>query len=72
MPRTSRHLPNDVLRELHGFIHMFEDTPEFVARDWMKPEIVYFPARDGLDVAGPAASRSGVSASNQYRSRSKG
>src|SRR5205814_1032718 len=22
----------DVLRELHGFIHMFEDTPEFVAR----------------------------------------
>jgi len=30
--RTSRHIPNDVLRELHGFIHMFEDTPEFVAR----------------------------------------
>ncbi|MDR2852304.1 MAG: arginine/lysine/ornithine decarboxylase [Burkholderiaceae bacterium] len=30
--KTSRHLPNDVLRELHGFIHMFEDTPEFVAR----------------------------------------
>ncbi len=30
--RTSRHLPNDVLRELHGFIHMFEDTPEFIAR----------------------------------------
>ena len=30
--RTSRHLPNEVLRELHGFIHMFEDTPEFVAR----------------------------------------
>jgi arginine decarboxylase len=30
--RTSRHLPNDILRELHGFIHMFEDTPEFVAR----------------------------------------
>ncbi|GAA6141017.1 arginine/lysine/ornithine decarboxylase [Hydrogenophaga sp. 5NK40-0174] len=29
---TSRHLPNDILRELHGFIHMFEDTPEFVAR----------------------------------------
>src|ERR1700761_3441270 len=27
--RTSRHLPNDILRELHGFIHMFEDTPEF-------------------------------------------
>lgn len=30
--RTSRDLPNDVLRELHGFIHMHEDTPEFVAR----------------------------------------
>ena len=30
--RTSRHIPNDVLKELHGFIHMNEDTPEFVAR----------------------------------------
>ncbi|GIX25365.1 MULTISPECIES: arginine/lysine/ornithine decarboxylase [Caldimonas] len=30
--RTSQHIPNDVLKELHGFIHMFEDTPEFVAR----------------------------------------
>ena len=30
--RTARHIPNDVLRELHGFIHMFEDTPEFIAR----------------------------------------
>ena len=30
--KTSQHLPNDVLRELHGFIHMFEDTPEFVAK----------------------------------------
>ena len=30
--RTSRHIPNNVLKELHGFIHMFEDTPEFVAR----------------------------------------
>ncbi|MFT4103201.1 MAG: arginine/lysine/ornithine decarboxylase [Burkholderiaceae bacterium] len=30
--RTSQHIPNEVLRELHGFIHMFEDTPEFVAR----------------------------------------
>ncbi len=30
--RTSRHIPNDVLKELHGFIHMFEDTPEFIAR----------------------------------------
>ena len=25
--RTSRHIPNDILRELHGFIHMYEDTP---------------------------------------------
>ena len=30
--KTSAHLPNDILRELHGFIHMFEDTPEFVAK----------------------------------------
>ncbi len=30
--RTARHIPNDILRELNGFIHMFEDTPEFVAR----------------------------------------
>ena len=30
--RTSRHIPNAILKELHGFIHMFEDTPEFVAR----------------------------------------
>ena len=30
--RTTRHIPNDVLRELHGFLHMFEDTPEFMAR----------------------------------------
>lgn len=30
--RTSRHIPNDILKELHGFIHMYEDTPEFVAR----------------------------------------
>ena len=30
--RTSQHIPNEILRELHGFIHMFEDTPEFNAR----------------------------------------
>lgn len=30
--KTSQHIPNDILRELHGFIHMFEDTSEFVAR----------------------------------------
>jgi len=29
---TSRHIPNQVLKELHGFIHMYEDTPEFIAR----------------------------------------
>ena len=30
--KTARHIPNDILRGLHGVIHMFEDTPEFVAR----------------------------------------
>jgi len=30
--RTARHIPNDILRELHGFIHMYEDTPAFIAR----------------------------------------
>ncbi len=30
--RTARHIPNDILRELSGFIHMLEDTPEFLAR----------------------------------------
>ncbi len=30
--RTSQHITNDILRELHGFIHMFEDTPEFIAK----------------------------------------
>lgn len=30
--RTSRHIPNDILKELHGFIHAHEDTPEFVAK----------------------------------------
>ena len=34
--RTTRHLPNDVLRELHGFIHMYEDTPEFIARNVLR------------------------------------
>jgi len=34
--RTSRHIPNDILRELHGFIHMHEDTPEFVARHMIR------------------------------------
>ena len=29
---TSRDLPTDVLREMHGFMNMFEDTNEFMAR----------------------------------------
>ncbi len=43
--RTSRHIPNDILRELHGFIHMFEDTPEFVARHILREAKTYI---DGL------------------------
>ena len=39
--RTSQHLPNDILRELHGFIHMFEDTPEFVARHIVREAKAY-------------------------------
>lgn len=45
--RTSSHIPNDVLRELHGFIHMFEDTPEFVAR------YIVREARNYLDKLAP-------------------
>ncbi len=43
--RTSQHIPNDILRELHGFIHMFEDTPEFVARHIIREARAYL---DGL------------------------
>ncbi len=39
--KTSRHLPNDILRELHGFIHAFEDTPEFVARHIIREAKAY-------------------------------
>ncbi|WP_310449594.1 arginine/lysine/ornithine decarboxylase [Sulfuritalea sp.] len=39
--RTSRHIPNDILRELHGFIHMFEDTPEFIAKHVMREAKAY-------------------------------
>ena len=46
--RTSRHVPNDILRELHGFIHMFEDTPEFVARHIIREAKSYL---DGLSPA---------------------
>ena len=30
---TSRHIRTTSRQELHGFIHMFEDTPEFIARN---------------------------------------
>ena len=43
--RTCQHIPNDILRELHGFIHMFEDTPEFVARHIIREAKSYL---DGL------------------------
>ncbi|MES3036680.1 MAG: arginine/lysine/ornithine decarboxylase [Bdellovibrionota bacterium] len=39
--RTSRHIPNDILKELHGFIHMHEDTPEFVARHIIRETRAY-------------------------------
>ncbi|HMV17639.1 arginine/lysine/ornithine decarboxylase [Zoogloea sp.] len=42
--RTSRHIPNDVLRELHGFIHMYEDTPEFIARNVVREARAYMDA----------------------------
>src|SRR5262245_3408925 len=45
--RTSQHLPNDILRELHGYVHMFEDTPEFVARHIIRE------ARSYLDGVAP-------------------
>lgn len=43
--RTSRHIPNDVLRELHGFIHMYEDTPEFIARMILREAKTYLDSR---------------------------
>ena len=43
--RTSRHIPNDVLRELHGFIHMYEDTPEFIARMILREAKSYLESR---------------------------
>ncbi|RYF16816.1 MAG: lysine decarboxylase [Comamonadaceae bacterium] len=39
--KTSQHLPNDILRELHGFIHMYEDTPEFMARHIIREARAY-------------------------------
>lgn len=45
--RTSRHIPNEILRELNGFIHMYEDTPEFVAR------VILREVKDYLDSLPP-------------------
>ncbi|HAW86427.1 MAG: lysine decarboxylase [Spirochaetes bacterium GWD1_61_31] len=39
--RTSRHIPNEVLKELDGFIHMFEDTAEFIARNIIREAKAY-------------------------------
>ncbi|MGR6075082.1 Orn/Lys/Arg family decarboxylase [Achromobacter xylosoxidans] len=39
--QTARHLPNDILRQLQGVIHMFEDTPEFVARHLVREARAY-------------------------------
>jgi arginine decarboxylase len=39
--KTSQHLPNAILRELHGFIHMYEDTPEFMARHILREARAY-------------------------------
>ena len=56
--RTSRHIPNDILRELHGFIHMFEDTPEFVARHIIRE------AKNYLDSLAPPFFRALVNYAN--------
>ncbi len=39
--KPARHIPNDILRELQGVIHMFEDTPEFVARHLIREAKAY-------------------------------
>ena len=49
--RTTQHLPNEVLRELHGFIHMFEDTPEFVARYIVRESHTYLDTLHHRSVA---------------------
>ncbi len=56
--RTARHVPNDILRELHGFIHMHEDTPEFVARHIIRE------ARSYLDTLAPPFFRALVDYAN--------
>ena len=55
--RTSRHIPNDVLRELHGFIHMFEDTPEFIARNVKREAKAYLAFAAAALLPGPGALR---------------
>ncbi len=41
------HIPNDILRELHGFHpHAFEDTPEFVARHIIREANSYLDGED--------------------------
>ena len=42
---TSRDLPTDILREMHGFMNMFEDTNEFMARRVVREAKLYV---DGL------------------------
>ena len=42
--RTSQHLPKEILKELHGFIHMHEATPEFVARYILREARAYVEA----------------------------
>ena len=61
--RTSRHMPNDILRELHGFIHMFEDTPEFVARHIIREAKVY------LDALAPPFFKGSCSTRKRVRTR---
>src|SRR6476619_2682502 len=56
--RTSRHIPNDILRQLNGFIHMNEDTPEFVARYILRE------ARTYLDSLAPPCFRALVHYAN--------
>ena len=57
--RTSRHIPNDLLRELHGFIHMFEDTPEFVARHIIREAKTYLDGSGSAVFPRPDALRAG-------------
>src|SRR5690554_5515693 len=60
--RTSQHIPNAILKELHGFIHMFEDTPEFVARHVIRE------ARNYLNTVAPPFFRAltGYAADGSY------